>query len=119
MVNHGSSLIIGSLTVESSAGVLMSSLGSNTSAAAGSITPGVLSPVEATELKAALGVGSCSPVHNIPQQQSTSKGATLPRGRSATSTVALPNVAATALIPQASSQTKANPLASSTSSLFR
>jgi len=106
------------LTVESSAGVLMSSLGSNASVA-GSITPGVISPVEATELKAALGVGSYSPVHNIPQQQSTSKGATLPRGRSATSTAASPSVAVASLTPQASSQTKANPLASSTSSLFR
>lgn len=100
------------ITVESSAGVLMSSLGNNNTSTTGSVVPGMLSADEATRLKVALGVGSSSP-----QQQLTTKGATLPRGRSATSTAASPSAAT--LTPQTSSQIKTNPMASSTSSLFR
>ncbi|XP_059352777.1 DENN domain-containing protein Crag-like isoform X2 [Daphnia carinata] len=89
-------------SVDSAAGVLMSSLGSG---------GGTLSPTEATELKAALDVAGHNLSHPSPQQ---AKGATLPREKSAITPIA--SITST---PDASSQTKSSSQSASTASLFR
>ncbi|XP_059352778.1 DENN domain-containing protein Crag-like isoform X4 [Daphnia carinata] len=88
-------------SVDSAAGVLMSSLGSG---------GGTLSPTEATELKAALDVAGHNLSHPSPQQ---AKGATLPREKSAITPIA--SITST---PDASSQTKSSSQSASTASLF-
>ena len=91
--------------VDSAAGVLMSSLGNG---------GGALSPIEASELKVALDVAG----HNVSQQSpQQSKGATLPRERSAGS-LGTPS-ASIATTPDASSQPKSSSHSASTASLFR
>lgn len=91
--------------VDSAAGVLMSSLGSG---------GGALSPVEATELKAALDVAG----HNISQPSPLqTKGATLPREKNA-GNLGTP-VASITSTPDASSQTKSSSQSASAASLFR
>ncbi|XP_046634776.1 DENN domain-containing protein Crag-like isoform X3 [Daphnia pulicaria] len=88
--------------VDSAAGVLMSSLGSG---------GGALSPIEATELKAALDDAGHNISHPSPPQP---KGATLPREKSAGTPMASGNST-----PDASSQTKSSSQSASTASLFR
>ncbi|XP_032776750.1 DENN domain-containing protein Crag isoform X6 [Daphnia magna] len=88
-------------SVDSAAGVLMSSLGSG---------GGTLSPTEATELKAALDVAGHNLSHPSPQQ---AKGATLPREKSAVTPIA--SLTST---PDSSSQTKSSSHSASTASLF-
>ncbi len=80
----------------------MSSLGSG---------GGALSPIEATELKAALDVAGHNISHPSPPQP---KGATLPREKSGGTPMASVNST-----PDASSQTKSNSQSASTASLFR
>ncbi|XP_046446336.1 DENN domain-containing protein 4C-like isoform X6 [Daphnia pulex] len=87
--------------VDSAAGVLMSSLGSG---------GGALSPIEATELKAALDDAGHNISHPSPPQP---KGATLPREKSAGTPMASGNST-----PDASSQTKSSSQSASTASLF-
>ncbi|XP_046446335.1 DENN domain-containing protein Crag-like isoform X5 [Daphnia pulex] len=88
-------------SVDSAAGVLMSSLGSG---------GGALSPIEATELKAALDDAGHNISHPSPPQP---KGATLPREKSAGTPMASGNST-----PDASSQTKSSSQSASTASLF-
>lgn len=80
----------------------MSSLGSG---------GGALSPIEATELKAALDVDG--PILPAQPTQHQAKGATLPREKGGTPS------ASNATTPDASSQTKSNSQSASTASLFR
>lgn len=85
--------------VNSSAGVLMSSLGSN---------GGALTPIDPKELKEVLDAADKSA--KTPQQSQQAKGATLPRDKG---TAVPPNTTT----PDASSQTKSQ--SASTASLFR
>ena len=94
----------GFCTVDSAAGVLMSSLGSG---------GGALSPIEATELKAALDVAGHNVSQPSPQQ---AKGATLPREKSAGILGTPVSITST---PDTSSQTKSSSQSASTASLFR